>query len=163
MNQKPQETKGNTPITHAPRRSNNGWWILLIVAALFAMLFLSGSPQTSRIDYSFFLEELERGNIRRVIVYPTSIEGTFTIPPDKPITYDALDKPVKPKKLPDGSTEKLYRRFMSALPAEGEVRRELFAKLEELRTRSKQDSDEQSLAEPFVYDVVSNTGASTLY
>jgi cell division protease FtsH len=163
MNQKPQETKGNTPITHSPRRSNNGWWILLIVAALFAMLFLSGSPQTSRIDYSFFLEELERGNIRRVIVYPTSIEGTFTIPPDKPITYDALDKPVKPKKLPDGSTEKLYRRFMSALPAEGEVRRELFAKLEELRTRSKQDSDEQSLAEPFVYDVVSNTGASTLY
>jgi cell division protease FtsH len=163
MNPKPQDSQGTSSNSLSARRQNNLWWVLLILATLFAMLFIRSNPQTSRVDYSFFLEQLERENVRRVIVYPGSIEGTFTVPPDKPVTYDAQDKPIKPKTLPDGSTEKLYRRFEAAIPAEGEVRRELFEKLEALRTKAKQEPDAESANEPFVYDVVSTTGASTLY
>jgi cell division protease FtsH len=163
MSQKTQENKGAPQSTPMQRRPNSMWWILLILASLFAMLFLTGSPPTSRIDYSFFLEQLDRGNVRRVIVYPASIEGTFTIPPDKPITYDAFDKPVKPRTLSDGTTEKLYPRFEVAIPSEGEVRRELFGKLEGLRAKSKLDAGEESAAEPFVYDVVSTSSTNTLY
>jgi cell division protease FtsH len=163
MNQKPNDSQGSSPLPLSARRPNNAWWILLILATLFAMLFIRNTPQTSRIDYSFFLEQLDRENIRRVTVYPGSIEGTFTVPPEKPISYDEQDKPIKPRILADGSTEKLNRRFETAIPAEGEVRRELFAKLEALRAKSKQASDPESAAEPFVYDVVATTGASTLY
>jgi cell division protease FtsH len=146
-----------------PRRPNGIWWILLIVATLFAMLFFTGSPQTSRIDYSFFISELKRGNILRVTVYPTAIEGTFKVPPEKPIMYDALDKPIKPRTLADNTTEKLYRRFESAAPADGEVRRELFEELEKLRVSSKESSSGDPAAEPFIYDVVSTSSANTLY
>ncbi|MFN9435591.1 MAG: ATP-dependent zinc metalloprotease FtsH [Planctomycetota bacterium] len=163
MNQKPNDSQGPSLAPQSVRRPNNAWWILLILVTLFAMLFIRGTPQTSRVDYSFFLEQLERENIRRVTVYPGSIEGTFTVPPDKPITYDDQDKPIKPRTMADGSTEKLNRRFETAIPAEGEVRRELFEKLDSLRAKSKQASDPESAAEPFVYDVVSTTGASTLY
>lgn len=163
MSQKTQENKGAPQSTPMQRRPNSMWWILLILASLFAMLFLTGSPPMSRIDYSFFLEQLDRGNVRRVIVYPASIEGTFTIPPDKPTTYDAFDKPVKPRTLSDGTTEKLYPRFEVAIPSEGEVRRELFGKLEGLRAKSKLDAGEESAAEPFVYDVVSTSSTNTLY
>lgn len=163
MNQKPQEPKGTSQNTPSPRRPTSVWWILLILVTLFALLFMRNAPQSSRIDYSFFLEQLEGNNIRRVIVYPGSIEGTFTVPPEAPITYDAFDKPIPPKTLADGTREKLLRRFETAIPAEGEVKRELFEKLESIRLKSKEKTEGESAAEPFVYDVVSNTGASTLY
>ena len=101
MNQKPNDSQGPSLAPQSVRRPNNAWWILLILVTLFAMLFIRGTPQTSRVDYSFFLEQLERENIRRVTVYPGSIEGTFTVPPDKPITYDDQDKPIKPRTMAD--------------------------------------------------------------
>jgi cell division protease FtsH len=163
MNQKPLDPKGNTPSSALPRKPNSIWWILLILATFFAMLFLVSSPLSSRIGYSFFLDQLDRGNVRRLTVYPNAIEGTFLYPPEKPITYDAFDKPIEPKTVADGTKEKLSRRFEVAVPSDGEVRRELFDKLEKIRASSKSQDSAPASAEPFVYDVVSTNGTNTLY
>lgn len=162
MNQKPQESKGSMPTPSSTRRPNGMWWVLIVLTAVFAMLFLAGSPLSSRIDYSFFLEQLDRENIQRLTVYPTAIEGTFKVAPERPITYDAFDKPVKPKSLSDGSLERLNRRFEVVIPTDGEVRRELFDRLEKLRAKA-QSAEATSGQEPFVYDVVSTNSANTLY
>jgi len=163
MNQKLQDPKGNAPTPSLPRRPNGMWWILIILATLFAMLFLMGAPQSSRIDYSFFLEQLDRANVQRLTIYPNAIEGTFKAPPPKPVTYDAFDKPVLPKTKSDGSPELLHNRFEVAIPADGEIRRQLFDRLEALRAQSIEKLESQANIEPFVYDVVSTTSANSLY
>lgn len=139
------------------------WWILIILAAFMSILFLVNSPVSSRIDYSFFMEQLDRANVQRLTIYPAAIEGTFKIAPEKPITYDAFDKPVTPKAMADGSTERLNPRFEVAVPTDGEVRRELFEKLESLRTQSLAADASNGAGEPFVYDVVSANNTNTLY
>ncbi len=163
MNQKPQDPKGTKVAPPMQRRPNGMWWILIILAAFMSILFLVNSPVSSRIDYSFFMEQLDRANVQRLTIYPAAIEGTFKIAPEKPITYDAFDKPVTPKAMADGSTERLNPRFEVAVPTDGEVRRELFEKLESLRTQSLAADASNGAGEPFVYDVVSANNTNTLY
>jgi cell division protease FtsH len=131
------------------------------------MLFWSGVPSTSRIDYSFFLAELERNNVRRLTIYPTGAEGSFVVAPEKPVTYDVLGRPVQPKKTKAGSIERLRDQFEVALPNEGEERRALFDRLEKLRKESEErvSSTEGNASDklPFVYDVVPSTGTNAVY
>lgn len=101
------------------------------------MLFWSGVPNPSRIDYSFFLSELERNNIKRLTVYPTAAEGSFVVAPEKPMTYDILGQKVEPKKSTNGTVERLSERFEVALPNEGEVRQALFERLDSMRRESE--------------------------
>jgi cell division protease FtsH len=121
------------------------------------------APVKSRIDYSFFLEQLEGGNIQRLTVYPTAAEGTFKIAPESPVTYDAFDKPINPKTLSNGTVERLYERFEVALPTDGEVRKDLYERLEALRVKALANKGTSEEKEPFVYDVVSTNGSNTLY
>ena len=121
------------------------------------------APLASRIDYSFFLEQLDEGNIQRLTVYPTAAEGTFMIAPERPVTYDAFDKPIKPKTLSNGTVERLYERFEVALPTDGEVRKELYERLETLRAKAVANKGKSAEEVPFVYDVVSTNGSNTLY
>jgi len=137
-------------------------WVLLVLLVSLAVLFVSTGPVSSRIDYSFFLEQLDSGNIQRLTIYPNAAEGTFKVPPDKPVTYDAFDRAIKPKSK-NGQVEKLGERFEVALPGEGEVRKDLFARLETLRIKSKASQDSAPGTDPFVFDVVPSTGTNGLY
>ena len=135
------------------------------------MLFWSGVPNPSRIDYSFFLNELERNNIKRLTVYPTAAEGSFIVAPEKPLSYDILGQKVEPKKSKNGTVERLSERFEVALPNEGEVRRALFERLDSLRRESEKaaanaSANSDSASEnppPFVYDVVPSSNSNSLY
>jgi cell division protease FtsH len=163
MNQKPQDPKSISPTPSSQRRPTGYWWVILAILASFALLFMVNAPLASRIDYSFFLEQLDEGNIQRLTVYPTAAEGTFMIAPERPVTYDAFDKPIKPKTLSNGTVERLYERFEVALPTDGEVRKELYERLETLRAKAVANKGKSAEEVPFVYDVVSTNGSNTLY
>lgn len=163
MNSKPQDPKSGPPLANVPNRRQSGYlWVLLVLLVSLAVLFASTGPVSSRIDYSFFLEQLDSGNIQRLTIYPNAAEGTFKVPPSKPVTYDAFDRAIQPKSK-DGQVEKLGERFEVALPADGEVRKELFERLEALRIKSKANQESTPGADPFVYDVVPSSGTNGLY
>ncbi|MFN7732506.1 MAG: ATP-dependent zinc metalloprotease FtsH [Pirellula sp.] len=162
MNAKPQDPKSG-PLANGPNRRQTGYlWVLLVLLVSLAVLFVSTGPVSSRIDYSFFLEQLDSGNIQRLTIYPNAAEGTFKVPPEKPVTYDAFDRAIKPKSK-DGQVEKLGERFEVALPADGEVRKDLFARLETLRIKSKASQESAPGTDPFVFDVVPSSGTNGLY
>ena len=162
MNPRPNDPKSAPPTSSVGRRPTGYWWVLLALLASFAILFFGTSPAGTKIDYSFFLEQLEVGNIQRLTIYPNAAEGTFVVPPEKPVTYDTFDRQIKPR-TNNGEVEKLGERFEVALPPDGEVRKELFERLEQLRAKSKAAKATSPGAEPFIYDVVSPTSSSSLY
>lgn len=129
------------------------------------LLFFPNAAEYSRIDYSFFLDQLDRENVQRLTIYPSAAEGTFIVAPERPTTYDASGKPVVPKPASNGAVPRLSENFRVALPDEGEVRRELFERLEKIRasksaaTGATESSDKPSL----VFDVVPNTDSNSLY
>ena len=75
----PSKPDGQTPPTVIQARKNgsNFWWFALLLSLCLLMLFMPGSGEFSRIDYSFFLEQLDRQNVQRLTIYPTAAEGTF--------------------------------------------------------------------------------------
>ncbi|MFZ4079840.1 MAG: ATP-dependent zinc metalloprotease FtsH [Pirellula sp.] len=137
----------------ARKNGNSFWWISLLFLICFLMLFLPNTAEYSRIDYSFFLDQLDRQNVQRLTIYPSYAEGTFIVAPEKPVTYDAEGKPVNPKPSANGASPRLSENFRVALPDQGEVRRGLFERLE--KVREAKDS--------LVYDVVPSTDSNLLY
>ena len=89
----------------------------LILLAVFLMLFFLPGMSSSRIDYSFFLEQLDKENIQRLTVYESNISGSFKIPPEMPVTYDYSGKVKKPKEGLDGSREKYKKDFGGPISA----------------------------------------------
>mgnify|MGYP003337186936 CR=1 FL=1 len=146
------------------QRGGFGWLILLLLLSML-MLFWVGPPPTSRIDYSFFLKQLDRNNIKQLTIYPSSAEGVFKVPPERPVEYDAFGKIAEPKKSANGTIEKLAERFQVALPSEGEVRRELFARLD--RERTQKPANDEGVSDPavdsLIYDVVPSTNWNPLF
>ncbi|MEM6688503.1 MAG: ATP-dependent zinc metalloprotease FtsH [Planctomycetota bacterium] len=69
------------PDSTAPRRSNNSLLIAIIIGVLLLMLFFNGSDGRSTITTSFFYEELEKNNIKSVLIETTQVSGTFKIKP----------------------------------------------------------------------------------
>jgi cell division protease FtsH len=123
------------------------------------LLFFPNSTEYSRVDYSFFLDQLERENIKRLTVYPSGAEGTFIVAPEKPLSYDTDGKPVVPKSSASGSSARLAENFRVSLPDQGESRRDLFERLEKIRASKSASSDQP----PLVYDVVPATDSNSLY
>lgn len=162
----PSKPDGQTPPTVIQARKNgsNFWWFALLLSLCLLMLFMPGSGEFSRIDYSFFLDQLDRQNVQRLTIYPTAAEGTFIAPPEQPLSFDFQGNPVAPKKGSNGSVERLKSNFRVALPNEGEVRRALFERLEAIRD-SKPTGDSNSTSEKpgLVYDVVPSSDSSPLY
>jgi cell division protease FtsH len=166
QNPSPPKSSPKGPVRNNP---SGFWWITALLIASLLMLFWSGVPNPSRIDYSFFLSELERNNIKRLTVYPTAAEGSFVVAPEKPMTYDILGQKVEPKKSTNGTVERLSERFEVALPNEGEVRQALFERLDSMRRESEKaiassNGDAASgNAQPFIYDVVPSSNSNSLY
>ncbi|MEQ1825915.1 MAG: ATP-dependent zinc metalloprotease FtsH [Pirellula sp.] len=107
----------------------------LVLLAVFIMLFfLNGS--SSRIDYSFFLEQLDQDNIQRLTVYESYIQGTFREEPEMPDTYDYTGKLVKSERS-DGTRERYKKDFEVFIPTVNGAQSELYTKLNSLREASK--------------------------
>ncbi|MCE2751936.1 MAG: ATP-dependent zinc metalloprotease FtsH [Pirellula sp.] len=162
----PSKPDGQTPptVTQARKNGSNFWWFALLLSLCLLLLFMPGSGEFSRIDYSFFLEQLDRQNVQRLTIYPTAAEGTFIAPPEQPLSFDFQGNPVSPKKGTSGSIERLKPNFRVSLPNEGEVRRALFERLEAIRD-SKPSAESNSASEKpgLVYDVVPSSDSSPLY
>lgn len=156
-------SKSDRPVPPVPVRGNKGtgnfWWFALLLSLCMLLLFFPNSTEYSRVDYSFFLDQLERENIKRLTVYPSGAEGTFIVAPEKPLTYDTDGKPVVPKSSTSGSSARLAENFRVALPDQGESRRDLFERLEKIRASKNSSSDQP----PLVYDVVPATDSNSLY
>jgi cell division protease FtsH len=164
MNPSKPDGQTSSPLIQARKNGSNLWWFALLLSLCLLMLFMPGSGEFSRIDYSFFLEQLDRQNVQRLTIYPTAAEGTFIAPPEKPLSYDFQGNPLAPKKAPNGSIERLSGNFRVSLPNEGEVRRALFERLEAIRGAKPMGETNPSSDRPsLVYDVVPNSDSSSLY
>lgn len=139
MSKSPRENKNDVPESgQQAKRPQGFWWIATVLAAIILLLFYVSSSFSSRIDYSFFLEQLEKENIQRVTVYNSYIQGAFKVPPEKPTTYDILDNPVKPKQFSDGSKETYQKKFEVTIPSDGTAKAELLLKLQALSKKSRE-------------------------
>ena len=85
----------------AIRRPGPNVWVLLVIVGVMAMaLFFAQGPRRSTIPYSFFLEQLQQGNVPYVQVGDQEANGLFQEPPPEPAWYDREGKltPGDPKK-----------------------------------------------------------------
>ena len=144
--------------------------VLLILLAVFVMLFFLPGMTSSRIDYSFFLEQLDKENIQRLTIYESYIQGSFKVLPTVPATYDNYGKLKKPKEGPDGTKETYKKDFEVFIPSGAETQSQLFAKLNALRAKSQlptiNSSDPDAVPgpplEPFEYSIVPGGTLSTI-
>jgi cell division protease FtsH len=131
--QKPEEKPAAGSETAGGRRNPRWLPIFLILAAVFGLLFFSSTQRASTVSYSFFLSQLDQGNVVSLDIGDRSATGTFRVPPEKPASRLPTGEVVPPRKGTDGTPEKYDSRFTVMLPAEGNVRSELFARLDALR------------------------------
>ena len=111
MSKTPREEKNEGPVVQPVRRGQGFWMVGLILLAVFSMLFFLPGMTSSRIDYSFFLEQLDKDNVQQLTVYESYIQGKFIVAPEKPPSYDYTGKLQKPKEGVDGSKEKYKKDF----------------------------------------------------
>lgn len=165
MSKTPREEKIEGQSTQPVRRGQGFWMVGLILLAVFLMLFFLQGLTSSRIDYSFFLEQLDKANVQELTIYESYIQGKFKVPPEKPLSSDQ-----KAKEGVDGSKETYNKSFDLFIPSGAETQSALFEKLNELRAESNKPSaidpnDPTAVAvpkTPFKYDVVPGGTASTI-
>ena len=155
MNKTPREEKNEGQATQPARRGQGFWFVGLILLAVFAMLFLLPG-MSSKIDYSFFLEQLDAHNVQELTVYDSYIQGKFLLDPEVPVLPGS-----KPKESIDGTKEKYSKSFYLYIPPGAETQQALFEKFNTLREESKKPvsidpNDPTAVAvpqTPFRYDV----------
>ena len=93
------------------------WWILpLLVLLVLGYLVATSGPQRSEIPYSFFLEQIQAGNVLYVELGDVTATGLFKEPPEKPITFNAKGEPQLPPTDAEGRPVKLKKHFRVHLP-----------------------------------------------
>jgi len=94
------------PVRRRPNTSS--LWLLLVLGLILTFLYFSTSGEKrSTIDIPTFRQNLARGNVARVVVQGTKIEGEFIDPPLAPEAARSIgDK---------GETKKLNRKFVVQL------------------------------------------------
>ena len=170
MSKTPREEKNEGQVAQPVRRGQGFWMVGLILLAVFLMLFFLPGMTSSRIDYSFFLEQLDKENVQQLTVYESYIQGKFKVAPEKPVAYDFYGVPQKPKEGVDGSRESYRKDFDLFIPSGTETQSSLFAKLDALRAKSIQQAvvdpnDPTATAvhqTPFRYDIVPGGTLSTI-
>lgn len=133
----------------------------LVLLAVFVMLFFFNSS-SSRVDYSYFLEQLDRDNVQRLTVHESYIQGSFREEPEMPDSYDYMGKLVKPLRA-DGTRERYRKDFEVFIPSIPDAQADLFSRLNQLREKSLKsastsendpDSVPSTPSAPFEYKVV---------
>lgn len=164
MSKSPREEKNEGPTIQPVRRGQGFWMVGIVLLAIFMMLFLLPGL-SSKIDYSFFLEQLEKENIQELTVYDSYIQGEFKVAPDKPLPSN-----FKLKEGQEPPREKLNKSFDVFIPSGADTQNALFEKFNALREKSKKTTaidpnDPTAVAQPqtpFKYDIVQGSTGSNL-
>ncbi len=105
------------------RRGNNAVLLLLVFATVLAIMYFNRGTQRSEIAYSFFRNQLERGNIESVEIGDRVITGQFKDPP--PAETRPGDDPSE-----EGKGDDLLEDFVTNRPTGDASERELLEQLE---------------------------------
>ncbi|QDV11354.1 ATP-dependent zinc metalloprotease FtsH [Rosistilla oblonga] len=68
-------------------RSNNSWVIFLTLAILAVILFWRGEGTANAVAWSFFLKQVDDGNVEKIVVRDGYIVGEFKTPPSPPVKF----------------------------------------------------------------------------
>ncbi len=155
-----------------PRRGQGAWLIVFVLLATIGLMFFFNGMSVSRVDYGFFLEQIDKENIQRVTVYDSYVQGRFKVPPEKPVTLDGQGNVKRPKTV-NGDTEKFNKDFEVFIPADSTSRAQLFDKLYGLQAKSRETSasgDDDGQGEvssadsvPMEIEVIPGSVATTLF
>ncbi|WP_298866250.1 ATP-dependent zinc metalloprotease FtsH [uncultured Gimesia sp.] len=130
MSSPPENPKENPSKDKAPQKlsgkekqaapSTGPWLIILLILVVGSLILMKNSPENtgSKVDYSFFITELNRGNVKSVDFYGDILTGKWKIRPDNP------DKEKKEKE-----DEKLEEEFNTVLPSHPVEDRDLVPEL----------------------------------
>ncbi len=126
--QSDKETQG-TP-------STGPWLIILLIIVIGSLMLMKSSPENtgSTVDYSFFIAELQRGNVDSVDFHGDILTGKWKTRPDNP------DNPKKDKK-----EEKLEEEFNTVLPSIPVEDRDLVPELIKQKVKFKAKSTSVSI------------------
>jgi cell division protease FtsH len=122
---------------NSPRRSQLVP-ILIFLAVVFIVLKF-WPTNTDRVDWTFFLDQLDQENIQVLNIVGNTATGAFKVQPDKPIEYNAEGEPVKPV---DGQPQKYKKKFYVLL--DDESRKRLLDKVEAQREIARKNPQEGS-------------------
>ncbi len=111
------------------RAGPNFWMLLVVVGVMLVFFFVTQGPSESVIPYSFFLEQLEAGNLAKVELGDQDAKGIFVNPPSAPPKYDREGKSVPQKDSKTGEPVKLNKHFRVVLPRDGDSRGKLTGQL----------------------------------
>ena len=114
--------KTRTPLgdTAPPRRPASNVWIVLLIFGIIAVAIVTmQGAARSIISYSFFLEQVEAGNILQVKLGEQEATGLFREAPETQPRYD------RDGKLIASDGKPLNRQFRVILPRDGESRGKL--------------------------------------
>ena len=164
MSKTPREEKNEGPNIQPVRRGQGFWMVGIVLLAVFLMLFLLPGL-SSKIDYSFFLEQLEKENIQELTVYDSYIQGEFKVAPEKPLPSN-----YKVKEGQEAPREKLNKSFDVFIPQGAATQNALFEKFNALREKSRKaaaiDPNDPTAVTvpqaPFKYDIVQGSTSSNL-
>jgi cell division protease FtsH len=131
---RPSQSSGPTQ----PRRGQGAWLIATVLLASIGLMFYFANSNVSQIDYGFFQEQLEKENLQSVTVYQSYIQGQFSVPPDRPSTFDSEGN-LKEQLTATGEKKKLYRDFACFIPADSSSRANLLQQINKLREKSQEE------------------------
>ncbi|XZE33048.1 ATP-dependent zinc metalloprotease FtsH [Pirellulaceae bacterium SH501] len=148
MTSKPSEERPTpSPSPGQPRRGQGAWLIGLVLLATLGLMFFFNGMATSRVDYGFFLEQLDAENLQKVTVYDSYVQGTFKTPPEKPVTIDSQGK-VKRPVTANGDVERYNKDFEVFIPGDTNTRAQLFEKLYALQAKSRKPAESTDVNDP---------------
>ncbi len=76
-----RESKGGDPGRSSRTLRNLSLWVIIVLLVLFAFQLYTGRNQDEReVSYSWFLEQVEAGNIKKVTVGEREMRGELTLP-----------------------------------------------------------------------------------
>ena len=124
--EKSPETGGNEP--KPARRGTSTWLIIVAILVATVLLFSNKSQPRTEISYSFFWNQLDRGNVEYIQTTGNRVLGRFKVTPDAiPVLKDG--KLVEPEQAEEKSTTTDL--FYAILPSK--------QALEDVVTKAKED------------------------
>jgi len=94
MEKEPEEKQGQeTPRPRSLTRGPNLWLLLILLVVIFFVLFANRGPKSDRIQFSFLLEQIEKGHVKSISIGEQEGKGEFIDPPPEK-TEENFGKPV---------------------------------------------------------------------